>query len=93
VPSTPVLHSGQSDTAPFAGAIVQIQPPGGGAFIAQGTTDSTGSFSVDLTPGTYLVVPMAPALYPGGRVPPPQLITVVANQMASVTFDYDTGMR
>jgi hypothetical protein len=92
-PTTPVVHQGQSDTAPFAGALVQIQPPRGGPVVAQGTTDSTGSFSADLTPGTYLVVPMAPALYPGGRVPPPQLVTVVANAMTSVTFDYDTGMR
>jgi hypothetical protein len=92
-PTTPVQYPGQTGTAPFAGAAVQIQPAGGGPAIAQGTTDSSGNFSVDLAPGTYLVVAMAPALYPSGAVPAPQLITVVANQMANVTFDYDTGMR
>src|SRR5438876_7781903 len=92
-PTMPVIHQGQSDTAPFAGAVVQIQPQGGGPYLAQLTTDSNGSFSFNLPPGTYLVVAMSPALYPGGNVPPPQQVTVVANQMSSVTFDYDTGMR
>jgi hypothetical protein len=57
------------------------------------TTDEQGLFRVPLAPGNYYLDPQP--VEPGQMFPTPipQAITVLANQFAQVTVQYDTGIR
>lgn len=92
-PISPVARPGQADDKPLAGAIISIQPDGGGAEITRQTADASGNFRILLPPGTYLIVPLPPQ--PGQTWPrgASQTVTVVPNQLLKVMVSYDSGIR
>lgn len=92
-PIAPVERPGIPNTRPLPGAIITVQPAGGGPEIARQTADASGQFRIALNPGTYRVVPLPPqagAIFPRGI---PQTVTVPAGQFVSITVNYDTGIR
>ncbi len=92
-PISPVSQIGVPNTRPLPGAVITVQPAGGGAEIARVTADGQGHFVLHLKPGTYLLVPLPPtagAPFPRGI---PQTITVPANGFVHVVADYDSGIR
>jgi Prealbumin-like fold domain len=92
-PISPVERPGVPNTRPLAGAIITVQPAGGGQEIARQATDANGQFQIALNPGTYLIVPLPPQ--PGAFLPrgTPQTVTVPAGAFVNVTVQYDTGIR
>jgi hypothetical protein len=92
-PIKPVQRPGEKNTAPLPGAIITIQPSGGGAEITRQKADQNGRFEIPLSPGTYRLVPLPPqpgAVYPRGT---PQTVTVKTGKFTEVTVEYDTGIR
>jgi hypothetical protein len=92
-PITPVERPGQPDTQPLPGAIITVQPAGGGPELARQQADAMGGFQIALDPGTYLIVPLPPQ--PGEFLPRGMLqaVTVGPDQVIDVTVNYDTGIR
>jgi hypothetical protein len=92
-PIFPVERPGVPNTRPLPGAIITIQPAGGGPELARATTDQDGRFQIPLAPGTYLIVPLPPQ--PGAVLPRgiPQTVTVKAGGFTDVVVEYDTGIR
>lgn len=92
-PISPVEREGEPNTKPLPGAIITVQPAGGGDEIARTTADSEGRFQLTLKPGTYLLVPLAPnpsAILPRGET---QTVTVRKKKLTTVVVNYDTGIR
>jgi hypothetical protein len=92
-PISPVERPGVPNTRPLPGAIITVQPAGGGAEIARQQADANGAFQIPLAPGSYLIVPLPPqpgAFFPRGT---PQAVTVPAGMFVNVTVQYDTGIR
>jgi hypothetical protein len=92
-PITPVERPGEPNTRPLPGAIITVQPAGGGPELARQQADATGAFQIALDPGTYTIVPLPPdptQFLPRGS---PQEITVMPDQVVDVTVNYDTGIR
>jgi hypothetical protein len=92
-PIAPVERPGVPNTRPMAGAIITVQPAGGGAEIARVRADSAGRFVLHLTPGRYLIVPLPPR---SGQVLPrgiPETVVVPAGALTSVVVNYDSGIR
>jgi hypothetical protein len=92
-PIAPVERPGEPNSQPLPGAIITVQPAGGGPVLAQQQADATGNFQIALDPGSYLIVPLPPQpgdVFPRGT---PQMVTVAPNQVADVTVNYDTGIR
>jgi hypothetical protein len=92
-PITPVERLGVPNTRPLPGAIITIQPAGGGPELARVQADAQGNFQLNLDPGTYEIVPLAPqpgAIFPRGIT---QEITVLPDQVLKVVVNYDTGLR
>ena len=92
-PVQPVQQAGQTNTRPLAGAILTVQPAGGGAEVARATSDTEGNFEIALPPGTYRLVPLPPTPglpYPIGS---PQTVTVATGVFLTLTVNYDTGIR
>jgi hypothetical protein len=92
-PIAPVVRPGQPNTRPLPGAIITMQPAGGGAEIARATADGNGQFRIPLAPGSYLMVPLPPQ--PGAFLPrgTPQTVTVPPGVFVNLTVQYDTGIR
>ncbi len=92
-PISPVSRPGESNEAPFPGAVITIQTQSG-AEVARQTTDSRGNYRVALAPGTYRVQGLPPASNQSlPRPPAPQTVTVPANHYVTVNVSYDTGIR
>jgi hypothetical protein len=92
-PISPVEQVGEPNTAPLPGAIITVQPEGGGNEIARTAANDKGRFSMRLAPGTYLIVPLPPdsgSILPHGE---PQTVTVVQKKFTEVIVHYDTGIR
>jgi hypothetical protein len=92
-PIAPVERPGVPNTRPLPGAIITVQPAGGGPEIARQQADASGQFQIPLAPGSYLIVPLPPppgAFFPRGT---PQTVTVPAGVFVNVTVQYDTGIR
>jgi hypothetical protein len=92
-PITPVERPGVPDTRPVPGAIVSVQPAGGGAEIMRQTADAAGMFQIALPPGSYRLVPLPPdpgQIFPRGI---PQDIVVGPGQVLDLTLTMDTGIR
>ncbi len=92
-PISPVEREGQPNTKPLPGAIITVQPAGGGDEIGRTTADNEGRFQLTLKPGTYLLVPLAPnpsAILPRGET---QSVTVRKKKFTTVVVNYDTGIR
>ena len=92
-PIMPIDQPGQTNSQPLPGAIITVQPAGGGPELARQQADAMGDFQIALDPGTYLIVPLPPQ--PGAPLPRgiPQEVTVPPNQVVDLTVDYDTGIR
>lgn len=92
-PIMPVERPGVKNTRPLAGAIITVQPAGGGREIARQAADAQGRFVIALPPGKYRVVPLPPnpeQHLPIGR---PVQVTVPEGRLVRVTVRYDTGIR
>jgi hypothetical protein len=92
-PIFPVERPGIPNTRPLPGAIITVQPAGGGQEITRATADQDGRFQIPIAPGTYLLVPLPPnpnAVLPRGT---PQTVVVKAGGFTDVTVQYDTGIR
>lgn len=79
------------DSQPLPGAIITVQPAGGGAEITRTITDDQGRFQISLAPGDYRIVP----LYDPTKIMQwgtPQEVHVSPNQMLEITVDYDSGI-
>jgi hypothetical protein len=88
-PTQPVCQVNASCEAPFsAGFSVQQS----GRLILRFRSDADGRFSIQLTPGTYEVVPDAdaPLITPQQQVRP---ITVPAGPSTTIELSFDTGIR
>src|SRR5262249_17471819 len=74
-PIYPVSRPGVPNEQPLAGAIITIQPAHGGPEIARVVADQQGKFQINLTPGTYFLVPLTTsgAHWPRGI---PELVVV-----------------
>ncbi len=46
---------------PFPGAIITVQPQGGGPEIARAVSDAQGRYQISLSPGNFLLVPLPAA--------------------------------
>ncbi len=79
VRSTPLPASRQSTRRAYPGAIITIQPAGGGTELARTTADSNGNFQITLAPGSYLLVPLLPdgTSGSGGAFPNPATVSLV----------------
>jgi hypothetical protein len=91
-PIAPVAIEGQDNSAPLAGATVEIQRLTGGT-VGSAVSDSHGEISIRLAPGTYRLVaqPIGDARLPAP--PGPAQVTVPTVGTAVATLDYDTGIR
>lgn len=76
-----------------ATATVTISQPPSGPVIASATTDSQGRFSVNVPPGSYVVVVAPPSSGFSMRQTNLPLVAVAAGQTTSVTVELDTGIR
>jgi hypothetical protein len=92
-PIVPVERPGVPDSRPVPGAIVSVQPAGGGAEITRQTADAVGMFQIALPPGSYRLVPLPPdpgQIFPRGI---PQDVVVGPGQVLDLTLTMDTGIR
>jgi hypothetical protein len=73
-------------------ASISIQTPDGAQEVAQVDTDDQGVFSIDVSPGDYLVVPLTP---PGNILPrgEPQLVSVAPGVTVTLVLHFDSGLR
>jgi hypothetical protein len=94
-PIRPVSQIGVPNDAPLADAVIVAETAGTLSPVTEATSDSNGHFTLNLAPGTYVIVPLAQSGSTFGfpRPPQPQTVTVGTGQMTSVTFEYDTGIR
>jgi hypothetical protein len=91
-PGDPLTQIGTAAPLPFA--VITVQPPGGGAEVARQTADADGNFEIPLRPGTFLIVPLAPAGTSGGFPhSASQTVTVPTDQFVTIQIGYDTGIR
>ena len=74
--------------SPLAGAIIVVQSEGGGREITRGVADSHGGFRVELPPGTYLLVPLAPQDQQFVLAPPQQTVVVLPDKLTQVVVTY-----
>jgi hypothetical protein len=92
-PVTPIDRPGVPNMRPLPGAIITVQPVGGGQEIARVVADKHGRFRLRLAAGTYLIVPLPPVpgvTFPLGR---PQTVVVNAKGITRVNVLYDSGIR
>ncbi len=92
-PTTPLAQPGVANTAPLAGAVIDIESLAG-RVLAEVTTSANGTFSVPLQPGTYRLIPLPPrsgSMLPRAVTQP--IVTVYANEYSRVLVSYDSGIR
>jgi hypothetical protein len=92
-PILPVQRPGDPNARPVPGAIISVQPAGGGPEIMRQTADAMGNFQIALPPGAYRIVPLPPdpsQYFPRGI---PQDVAVAPNQVLTLTLEMDTGIR
>lgn len=76
-----------------ATATVTISQPPTAPVVASATTDAQGRFSVNVPPGTYVVVVTPPSSGFTMRQTNLPQVTVTAGQTVNVTVNLDTGIR
>jgi hypothetical protein len=88
-PISPVEHAGVDNTAPYSAKLVVREVPAG-KVVAEVTSGADGRFRILLVPGDYVLEPAQ-----GNPLPlaAPVGFTVVKERFASVTVDYDSGIR
>jgi Carboxypeptidase regulatory-like domain len=90
-PLAPVERPGILNSAPVAGAAIEIATPAGKK-IATVQSDSNGRYSAQLPPGTYRVVVTSPAAA-FHRKNVPATVTLKAGQITRLDIRLDTGIR
>lgn len=83
-PPPPPTHS------PLAGAIIIVEPAGGGQEIARGIADEKGGFRVQVAPGTYTIVGQVPPGHPFVLAPEQQTVVVTSDQLSQIVVTYPT---
>lgn len=92
-PISPVSRPGEPNSRPVPGAIVSVQPAGGGPEILRVTADALGNYQIALDPGSYRLLPMPPdpnAYFPRGI---PQDVTIGPDKVLNVNLTMDTDIR
>jgi hypothetical protein len=93
-PIHPVERVGDGgNTMPLPGAIITLEPEGGGKELARTVADEQGNFEIAIAPGNYLVVPLPPdpgSVFPRGISQP---VTVKPDAFTEIIAQYDTGIR
>jgi hypothetical protein len=92
-PTMPVCQTDVPCDEPYPGAIITVQPAGGGKEIARATADDKGNFQIPLHPGMYLIVPLNADGNDGLPHAASQKVQVPESGFAQVTVNYDTGIR
>ena len=90
-PTCPVQQADQPPCVTPLAATLAITSADDGSVVARVSSGPDGTFSVDLPPGDYVIVPE-----PGGDPYPtgqPVEVTVEAGTYAQVEVAYDTGIR
>jgi hypothetical protein len=87
-PTAPVQRVGESGQTPYA-ADITVQSTSG-TVVARTRSGADGTFSVNLAPGAYTLVPQN-----GDPLPIAQPVEVLAppHGFADVTISYDSGIR
>ena len=86
---TPIVGQPPATPQPYPGAVVSIQPAGGGTEIARATADTQGQFKLTLSPGTYLLVPVVSSTGASAAITATsQTVTVSAYQFANIVVNY-----
>lgn len=75
---------------PVEGAVILVRNSAG-VVVAEPRTAADGTFSVELTPGTYTLIPQAVEGLMGTA--PEQVITVGTVPLDGIDLSYDTGIR
>lgn len=83
-PPPPITHD------PLAGAILTVQPNGGGGEITRQVADSHGGFRIELPAGTYTLIPEPPPDQRLVLAPEPQTIVVLPNRLTQVVITYSS---
>ncbi len=91
-PMCPVVQEGEPcPDEPFAAAI-EVRREEDGELAATVRSGADGRFSVDLAPGSYVLVPLSP----NEGAPPfasPVTVRVEPHRFTQVTISYDSGIR
>jgi hypothetical protein len=90
-PTCPVEQVGQPPCVAPLAATLAVTSADDGSVVARVTSSDDGTFSVDLPPGDYVIVPE-----PGGDPFPvgqPVEVSVEAGSYAQVEVSYDSGIR
>jgi uncharacterized surface anchored protein len=75
-----------------SGAVLIVTTPSG-IKVTTVTTDATGSFQIDLQPGSYVLVPQAVAGLLGTAQPQPFTVGITGTAAVDLDVSYDTGIR
>jgi hypothetical protein len=87
-PVSPVERPGMINQRPYE-AVIGVKN-GAGRIIAEVRSDPDGRFRIVLEPGTYVLQPESPAIYPHA---PAQTVTVTRDHFTPVHIVYDSGIR
>ncbi len=89
-PSCPVQNSDPAcDNQPYR-ATIKVLTDDGQKQLTRFTSGKDGKFKVKLSPGSYLLEPVNPGVYPRAGM---QEVTVKENKFTHVSITYDTGIR
>lgn len=90
VQPNPDLKVDPPPARPFAGVTVRLFSLDGDRPLAEGKSDAEGKFRLNVEPGTYRLIAIAPAdsmAAAGGR-PEPIMVEVTAGRFTEVTLDF-----
>lgn len=87
-PISPVEQPGVPNDGPYRATIVVKNADGDAVATVQSGAD--GRFSVNLTPGAYVLEPQSSGQLPFAQ---PQEVTVYPHRYTEVTVPYDSGIR
>jgi hypothetical protein len=87
-PTTPVQQEGQPEEAPYEATIVIENSRG--HRVAEVRSSADGSYSMNLAPGTYTLVPQSPGVLPRAGA---YTAVVRAHEFTVVDIQYDSGIR
>lgn len=91
-PTCPVMRQPPDpacDDKPYQATVI-VKTQNGQQEITRFTSQTDGTFSLSLNPGTYLLVPQSANVYPRGIA---QVVTVEKNKFTTIIISYDTGIR
>lgn len=87
-PQCPVVRVGEECPDKPLAATIAVKM--GEKLVARFSSSAEGKFRVPLEAGAYTLVPESKTFFPQGII---QQVTVTAGQFASITIQYDSGIR